>query len=124
MYSRDPTLTEMQPRDLMQTDSLIFPATIAGDSMLPTLRDGDWVLVRRTQRLRRGQIVAVRDPRVMDRILVKRIVDQRLSGWWVLGDNPDRSTDSRSLGSIPTELVLGRVLGRYYPLPLRWFGLF
>ena len=124
MYSRDPTLTEMQPRDLMQTESLIFTAAIAGDSMLPTLRDGDWVLVRRTQRLRRGQIVAVRDPRVMDRILVKRIVDQRLSGWWVLGDNPDGSTDSRSFGSIPTELVLGRVLARYYPLPLRWFGLF
>ena len=124
MYSRDPTLTEMQPRDLMPTESPIFTAAIAGDSMLPVLRAGDWVLVRRTRGIRSGHVVAIRDPRKPERILVKRAIRPVPGGWWVLGDNPDRSTDSRSFGPVSGELVLGRIVARYYPLPFRWFGLF
>jgi len=86
--------------------------------MAPSLHHGDWVLVLRTGRIRVGQVVAARDPRQPDRILVKRAVERSREGWWLLGDNPAESTDSRVFGPVPDRLVLGRVLLRYFPLRL------
>ena len=37
---------------------------------------------------------------------------------WVLGDNPRASTDSRQIGAIPLERVVGRVALIYWP-PVR-----
>ena len=34
---------------------------------------------------------------------------------WVLGDNPSYSADSRQLGGVPQERVLGRVALVYWP---------
>ena len=83
--------------------------------MEPSFSDGDWVLVLRSSRLRSGAVAAVRDPRNTDRILIKRALRREVTGWWVEGDNPSASTDSRTFGPIPPELVVGRVLLRYFP---------
>lgn len=84
--------------------------------MNPSYRDGDWVLVLRSERLQPGAVAAVRDPRENRRVLIKRVIRREISGWWVAGDNPTASTDSRTFGPVPPELVVGRVLLRYYPL--------
>jgi nickel-type superoxide dismutase maturation protease len=85
--------------------------------MVPTLRAGDRLLVVPTGRGRPGQLVAVRDPRQPDRIMVKRIeaVDAVTGHYRVAGDNPGASTDSRHFGPVPPRLVLGRVVYRYAP---------
>jgi SOS-response transcriptional repressor LexA len=90
---------------------LLFTASIRGPSMVPALRDGDAVLVLRTGRVRAGQVVVVRFPGV-PALSVKRAVRPAGDGWWVEGDNPYGSTDSRELG--PAEVV-GRVLLRWWP---------
>jgi nickel-type superoxide dismutase maturation protease len=89
----------------------LFTAVVRGPSMVPALRDGDALLVRRTARIRPGQVVVVRFPGVPG-LSVKRAVRPAGDGWWVLGDNPYGSTDSRELG--PAAPV-GRVLLRWWP---------
>jgi len=95
---------------------------VIGDSMLPTFRPGDRLLVGPTVRIRPGQVVAVIDPRPPGRLLVKRVRAVR-TGWVdVRGDNDAASTDSRRFGSVPRSSLVGRVLYRYSP-PERtgWF---
>ena len=93
----------------------LFTALVRGPSMVPALRDGDALLVWRTGRVRPGQVVVVRFPG-MPELSVKRAVRRTEGGWWVLGDNPYGSTDSRELG--PARVV-GRVLIRWWPRPSR-----
>jgi nickel-type superoxide dismutase maturation protease len=93
---------------------------VAGDSMLPTLEAGDRLLVLRVghrRGLRPGDLVTLRDPRehAGRRVLVKRVGDMDSSTVAVTGDNPDASTDSRSFGRVPLDLVHGKVLYRYAP---------
>lgn len=91
-------------------------AVVRGSSMSPTLAMGDIVLVVRTDRARAGTVALVRWPSRPTQLSVKRIVGRHGDGWWVLGDNPGGSTDSRQLG--PAE-VLGVVLLRLWPTPRR-----
>lgn len=93
-------------------------AAVEGASMLPTLAPGDWLVVRRVSggnHVRARQIVLVEHPQRPGFLLVKRVVRRTGRGWWVEGDNPDGSEDSRSFGAVPDHLVVGRVLGRYHP---------
>jgi phage repressor protein C with HTH and peptisase S24 domain len=79
--------------------------------MVPALRDGDAILVRRTRRVRPGDVVVVRFAGE-DGLFVKRAVRPVEGGWWVEGDNADSSADSRRYG--PAQVV-GRVLLRWWP---------
>ena len=108
--------------------------TVTGDSMAPTFVDGDRVLVLRVpaHRLRVSDVVVVRLPGAdgpHDRPwLIKRVAalpgdpvpavvtpavgdghvpDGRLI---VLSDNPTGAVDSRELGYVDADLVLGRVV--------------
>ncbi len=81
--------------------------------MRPTLLPGDRVVAVRGWRAAPGSVVAVRDPRRPSRLLVKRVSGTGPGGATVLGDNAERSTDSRSFGPAPR--VWGRVLYRYHP---------
>ncbi|AXI79404.1 nickel-type superoxide dismutase maturation protease [Peterkaempfera bronchialis] len=91
---------------------------VAGPSMLPTLRDGDRLLVRYGAPLRPGAVVVARHPLRQNLLLVKRAVERRRDGWWLLSDNSFVEGDSRDFGAVPDELVLGRVLLRLRPNPV------
>lgn len=80
--------------------------------MVPTLRHGDALLVRPGARVRPGDVVIARFPGGPDHLVVKRAVRREGSGWWLEGDNPLVTDDSRAYG--PAE-VLARVLLRYRP---------
>jgi nickel-type superoxide dismutase maturation protease len=89
---------------------------VAGDSMRPTLAPGDRLVIVRGLRVRPGSLVAVHDPRPgADQVMVKRVASVGPSGLDVRGDDPDRSTDSRTFGPVPPHLVTGTVIWRYAP---------
>ena len=103
-----------------------FRVEVAGDSMTPALRPGDWLLATRRGPIRRGSVVVLRHPgRALD--LVKRVrgipgdvVDDRALGadeYLVVGDNESASTDGRSFGPVPREAIEGVVRFRYRPKP-------
>lgn len=92
---------------------------VVGDSMLPALRSGDRLLVLRPAPAWPGDIVAVSDPRLASRTMVKRLVARGPEGVTVLGDNPAASTDSRALGPLAPSAVRGRAFYRYFPTARR-----
>jgi nickel-type superoxide dismutase maturation protease len=85
---------------------------VAERSMEPALRPGDWLLVRRTRRIRPGQIVLARHPARADLLIVKRAARRVDGGWWLESDNP--AVDSRRFGAVPAPLIEGRLLARYW----------
>ena len=88
---------------------------VAERSMEPALRPGDWLLVRRTRRIRPGQIVIAKHPGRGDMLIVKRAARRAEGGWWLESDNPDvGAVDSRRFGAVPASLIQGRVLTRYW----------
>ncbi|GAA2131785.1 hypothetical protein GCM10009760_05920 [Kitasatospora kazusensis] len=94
---------------------------VAGPSMVPTLYEGDLVLVRYGGRITPGAVVLFRHPLRQDLLVVKRAVGRRPRGWWMLSDNQFVDSDSREYGAVPDDLVLGRVLLRLRPRPA-WLG--
>ena len=50
-------------------------------------------------------------------LAVKRVTGRRDGGWWLEGDNPAASTDSRQVGAVSDRDVVARVLMRYWPRP-------
>ena len=98
----------------------LLRVAVAGDSMRPALSDGDWLLCRRVgagARVREGDVVVLERPDRPGFLLVKRAVRREPHGWWVEGDNGARSDDSRVFGPVPDDLVLARVVARYWPRP-------
>jgi phage repressor protein C with HTH and peptisase S24 domain len=92
-------------------------AVVRGRSMVPTLREGDRLLVRHGARPRPGRLVVVRLPDGV--VAVKRATRREPGGWWVERDNPAEGVDSWSVGAIPDADVVARVLGRVWPRPRR-----
>ena len=93
----------------------LLRVAVAERSMEPALRPGDWLLVRRTRRIRAGQIVLARHPGRPDLLIVKRAARLVDGGWWLESDNPDAgAVDSRRFGPVPADLIEGRVLARYW----------
>ncbi len=84
--------------------------------MAPTLRHGDQLLVVRRTTARPGAVVVVR--LAGEQLAVKRLVRFVQDGaLWVEGDNPFGSTDSRSLGPVPADALVGVVVARLWPRP-------
>ena len=92
---------------------------VVGASMEGTLRDGDWLVVRRCTgtMVRAGHVIVVERPDRLGFLIVKRAVRRTHSGWWVEGDNRAFSDDSRLFGVVQDEQVVGRVIARYHPRP-------
>ncbi|GIM92542.1 hypothetical protein Ato02nite_043350 [Paractinoplanes toevensis] len=80
--------------------------------MVPALRSGDALLVRRGGRVRPGDVVVARFRTRPDLLVVKRVIREQDGGWWIQGDNQLIEDDSRAYGVAD---VIGRVLIRYYP---------
>jgi signal peptidase S26 family len=107
-----------------------FRVEIAGSSMAPTLLPGDWALAVKRRRPRRWDVVVVEHPARPGFEMVKRIVgipdepapDGAMLGadeWWVEGDAPAESTDSRHFGPVRTEHVKATVRLVYWPASRR-----
>jgi len=96
-------------------ERIVYPVSVVGPSMAPTLRHGDALLVWRSSSGRTGSVAVVRFTGDQN-LYVKRLSHPVFGGWWALGDNPYASADSRQYG--PAEVV-GRVLFRYWPLGYR-----
>ncbi|WP_460788395.1 S24 family peptidase [Nocardioides maradonensis] len=94
-------------------------ALVRGDSMLPTLRPGDRLLLRYGARPTPGRVVVVRYADGV--VAVKRAVERRQHGWWVRGDASDEvapgAVDSRYWGEIPETDVLAVAVARVWPRP-------
>ena len=106
---------------------------VVGASMAPALRSGDLVLVSRTtyhrRPPRRGEVVAFRPAALGGRALVKRLAGlphetveleggRRQLGadeFFLLGDQPADSLDSRRLGPVRRAELLGPVILRLWP---------
>lgn len=86
---------------------------VTGQSMIPTLAPGEWLLVRRNVPPRPGAVVVVA---VDGRRVVKRLTRITADGYWVEGDNAAVSTDSRTYGAVPRDAILGEVRWRIRPL--------
>ena len=88
--------------------------------MLPTLREGDRLLVRYGAQVRPGALVLARF--ADGTLAVKRAIERRTTrtgapAWWLLSDNPGEGVDSRHRGPVPGADVLAVVRLRVWPSP-------
>jgi len=82
---------------------------VAGPSMVPTLSDGDVVVVRHGVPIRPGDVVLARFRSLPDRYVLKRAERPDGDGWLLRSDNDAAGGDSRSHGVAD---VLARVVWR------------
>lgn len=88
----------------------LFKFKIKGDSMNPTFKENDVVLVNRLSYL-------LSPPKIRDLIvlkrgqhIIKRIKKIKNNKYFVVGDNKKKSTDSRRFGWIDRKDIVGKVL--------------
>lgn len=107
-----------------------FRVEVHGSSMLPSLSPGDWAFAVAPSRYRRGDVVVVEHPARPGFEMVKRLVavpgdltpDGRvleLDEFWIEGDHPEHSTDSRSFGPVRRGHLKARVRLVYWPFERR-----
>ena len=96
---------------------MIYFLRVRGDSMAPTLRDGDALVALSTRWLpvKPGRIVAFRRG---EALYIKRALNREGEGWYVVGDNPSRSSDSRCFGPVPESTVRATAVAGL--IPPRW----
>ena len=86
----------------------------SGASMAPNLLPGQSVLVDgrafRAAPPAVGDVVLLQHPFDPGLLLLKRVRSVEAGRTFVVGDNLEASTDSRSFGAVPLEQVLGRVV--------------
>lgn len=81
---------------------------VKGASMHPHLPHGKVVLALRHKKPQVGDVVIVKHHRIEVLKRVHQIKDEMA---YLLGDNPDESTDSRQYGWLPLNTIMGVVLG-------------
>lgn len=86
---------------------------IEGGSMLPVLKDGDEVLVDVKAKIAIGDIVIARHPFKESVEMAKRITAIDANGkFFLVGDNSDESTDSRTFGPVSLKYIKGKITAR------------
>jgi hypothetical protein len=87
-------------------------AIVRGRSMLPTLGDGDRLLVKYARTARPGALVLVVLPGGRP-LSVKRLVRHEPGGgWWVERDNPREGVDSWLVGAVAEDDLVAVVVAR------------
>lgn len=93
---------------------------VSGPSMVPTLRDGDIVLVRHGAGVRPGDVVLARYRSMPGRDVLKRAVRPQDGGWWLASDNAAAGGDSTVHGVADVQArVLLRWRGPWWRAPRR-----
>ena len=99
---------------------MFFPVVrfiVEGNSMAPTFRPGEHLLINKfiykIKNPKKGDIIALSDPRDKNRILLKRILEVEDDMVNVISDNVGEGTDSRVFGKINTKNIIGKVFFRY-----------
>jgi nickel-type superoxide dismutase maturation protease len=106
------------PRASIYEKALVFLGSrhkyiCEGRSMNPTLKDGEIVLVDRDAKIDVGDIVVAKHPLEQNSEVVKRVARINDRGhYFLIGDNPDDSTDSRHYGAVTREYIKGKVVAR------------
>ena len=90
---------------------------VSGPSMVPTLRDGDAVVVRHGARITPGDVVLATFRSLPGRLVLKRAVRPQDGGWWLASDNAfaDGDSESNGVADVHARIVLvvrGRRLSR------------
>lgn len=85
---------------------MIFIRRVEGASMMPALPAGKIVIARKWVRPKVGDIVIAIH---QSREIIKRVGELRQGLVYLVGDNPEASTDSRQFGWLPLTAVLGVV---------------
>ncbi len=84
-----------------------------GRSMSPALKDGETVLVDREAKIEVGDIVVAKHPFEQTSEIVKRVERINEHGhYFLVGDNPEDSNDSRHFGAVTKEYISGKVVAR------------
>ena len=84
---------------------------VSGPSMIPTLRDGQTVLVRYGVAPRAGDVVLATFRSMPGRLVLKRAVEQRDGGWWLRSDNTFAGGDSDTHGVADVHARVVLVIG-------------
>jgi nickel-type superoxide dismutase maturation protease len=86
---------------------MIFYRRVVGNSMKPTLHDGQIVLAHYARNFKPGQVVVAH---VGSREVIKRISRIENGRIFLEGDNKDQSTDSRDYGSVMDTSIAGTII--------------
>ena len=89
--------------------------TVCGHSMEPTLTDGEVCIIQTFCTLEDGDIVVIdttEEPNIPVSSIIKRYVANQSNSdeIYVLGDNSERSYDSRKFGKLKRKNVIGKVI--------------
>lgn len=116
-------------------DSELFSFVVGqGPSMIPTFGENNVLMINKLKwklgLAKKGDIVFSSTPADLETKVVKRIahipgdtvilkngdrVKLEPNQYWLLGDNPDKSFDSRHFGPVPSHMIGGIVSGVIYP---------
>ena len=80
---------------------------VYGNSMFPTLREGQEVLTFNWVKVKVGDVVVIRHH---GKEIIKRVQQVKGDKIYAIGDKLDESSDSRHFGAIPGEQIVGKVV--------------